>query len=888
MEAIMNMKKMTFQGLRNALLPMFLVVLMLSSGLQAEESRSATIASIIGSVKIQKSGVPRWFPAKVGMKLAQSDKIRTELGASCRIELAKGTFVKLEPNTIISLSTLTQQGGANKTDVKVWSGDMFAKVNKLKSGNETFMLSTPSIVAGVRGTRLSANVNNGVGAIASDPENEPGSIVVFTPGNRGKSKDLTPGKKVVGKTDGSLSDEQDLSREEAALININKEEEEAIETGQPPVLEIKNLKEQKIIFDGILDVHGRSEAEAEIRLLINDSFLESQILDKKEFRFKNIDISEYMNSSVTISLIAINQFGQQSFASHSVEIKPRPVSLELTGPANGSEVSEDTILFSGTTDPGAQITISIAGNELASVDASAQGKFSASVDVASLRTESIQSGQPEQSFQLTASREGESAIIEGSLRFVQLPLDVSLIEPAGDIVVQKAELAVKANTGNPANISIILNGAEVISGETGEDGNFESSLDLSEYFNEAPVQAGFVFTDKVSGESVTINRLIQYRIEPEIVAFEIVTPLVNNTYATVSEIVIKGQFQPAFMSTLSINGAEVSHSEGRFETILSLEEGEQEIVAELQVKDESVNLSRSFIVDTIAPDIADISVEDPLSQSLGAPLNVLLSELVTVRAIVTGEASEVKIANQAALESGAEAYEIGMVNRQDGNKSFEVVAIDEAGNVSRRTSEEFIVDRTQPFVKVENVSLPEIMISTKPDTMIFVEVNGSPFIDAERASANRVLINLTDVLEEGENQISIQSKDDYGRESQVVTRKLLFDQTPPVLVSSSLTVLNTSVEVEMQWSEPVKVRYYPGGKSVNFYRDINSDSSGLITFKVSGSDMPTTLRVKEIDGNILQVVQATDDSGNISEWYGSDSDVGVISTERPPDPPSRN
>ena len=115
---------------------------------------AAEIVDVVGKAQVQPSSSTSWHSARVGMKLAIGDKIRTARRSEVRIALdeAKKNFISVSELTLVVLNS-TVPGEINKFDLS--EGKLYAKIEKVKAG-ATFEVATPSAIAGVRGTAWSA------------------------------------------------------------------------------------------------------------------------------------------------------------------------------------------------------------------------------------------------------------------------------------------------------------------------------------------------------------------------------------------------------------------------------------------------------------------------------------------------------------------------------------------------------------------------------------------------------------------------------------------------------------------------------------------------------------------------------------------------------------
>jgi len=116
------------------------------------------ITYIKGKVQVQVAPSKEWKPAAVGMKIKIGDSIQTARGSKADLVLDDDTlrknFIRVEQNTLVVINS-TVPGEINRFDVS--QGRIYANIENAKSGI-TYEVSSPSSVAGVRGTGWSNDV----------------------------------------------------------------------------------------------------------------------------------------------------------------------------------------------------------------------------------------------------------------------------------------------------------------------------------------------------------------------------------------------------------------------------------------------------------------------------------------------------------------------------------------------------------------------------------------------------------------------------------------------------------------------------------------------------------------------------------------------------------
>ena len=124
----------------------------------------AKVSKFSGQVQIARHFDWQWVPVVENMLVSEGDWIRTRNRSSVEIRHDDGTVIRLRPNSkaMISLAgqTKSERGDVRITQVKLESGSMIAKVNKLLQRESRFEIETPTATSFVRGTELRVKVED--------------------------------------------------------------------------------------------------------------------------------------------------------------------------------------------------------------------------------------------------------------------------------------------------------------------------------------------------------------------------------------------------------------------------------------------------------------------------------------------------------------------------------------------------------------------------------------------------------------------------------------------------------------------------------------------------------------------------------------------------------
>jgi hypothetical protein len=117
-------------------------------------------------------------PAKDGMKVYEGMKIKVKEGASLKIVFNDKSEVQLGPNTLFRVKKKSQD--SKDTNIELFQGLARVKAHDLKK-KDTFLIKTPSAVAGVRGTFFDTRVSRNAAINVKCYSTAGQGVVVQTP-----------------------------------------------------------------------------------------------------------------------------------------------------------------------------------------------------------------------------------------------------------------------------------------------------------------------------------------------------------------------------------------------------------------------------------------------------------------------------------------------------------------------------------------------------------------------------------------------------------------------------------------------------------------------------------------------------------------------------------
>ncbi len=129
-----------------------LAILMIYLGCTGEKvNERAMIIFFIGEVKKNNAAV------QIGDLLKEKDVIQTGGDSFCDIKIGD-SLIRIKQNTTVLMSALAKKGGVENTAINLDAGKLLCKPKRLMR-SETFLIKTPTAVAGVRGTQFTVETD---------------------------------------------------------------------------------------------------------------------------------------------------------------------------------------------------------------------------------------------------------------------------------------------------------------------------------------------------------------------------------------------------------------------------------------------------------------------------------------------------------------------------------------------------------------------------------------------------------------------------------------------------------------------------------------------------------------------------------------------------------
>lgn len=118
----------------------------------AATPKSGKVRLVIGDVQYQKTGKIRWNPLRIDAKVAQKDRIKTDVESTVSIAFPDGSMVSVGERAEVEFSELVYSNGEQSTEVNLLEGVLEFDVQKQKGSKSAFRFKTGNATCSIRGT----------------------------------------------------------------------------------------------------------------------------------------------------------------------------------------------------------------------------------------------------------------------------------------------------------------------------------------------------------------------------------------------------------------------------------------------------------------------------------------------------------------------------------------------------------------------------------------------------------------------------------------------------------------------------------------------------------------------------------------------------------------
>jgi hypothetical protein len=168
------------------------ISLRLPSGRLRQDQDAARVVATSGPVEHAFDNSP-YLPLRTGETLAEGDRVRTGPNGFATLELPDGSYVTIAQDGELDIGKLRHVvlTGAGDRVFNLRHGEVESQVTHATRGDDRFQIRSPSVVAGVRGTRFRVDYDGSTqttavavldGAVGVDPATQRGQYAAPAPG----------------------------------------------------------------------------------------------------------------------------------------------------------------------------------------------------------------------------------------------------------------------------------------------------------------------------------------------------------------------------------------------------------------------------------------------------------------------------------------------------------------------------------------------------------------------------------------------------------------------------------------------------------------------------------------------------------------------------------
>ncbi len=114
----------------------------------------ARLSFVKGKVEVQRVGAEAWTAGALKMRVYPGDKVSSEAESEAEITLDDGSVIKLKDKSLLVIERMEKQKKplTTITAMRAMNGKILGCIKKLATKESMFSVTTPTAVAGVRGT----------------------------------------------------------------------------------------------------------------------------------------------------------------------------------------------------------------------------------------------------------------------------------------------------------------------------------------------------------------------------------------------------------------------------------------------------------------------------------------------------------------------------------------------------------------------------------------------------------------------------------------------------------------------------------------------------------------------------------------------------------------
>ena len=252
---------------------------------------------------VQKFQNNEWTDAEINDFVEKGDTVKVETDSFCEIQFGKTAVIKIEENTELVIPSLNTAAGSTDISVKMITGSVLSKVNKLTSG-DSFSVQTQSAACGVRGTQFMVTAEGDSDTLLAVKE---GSVVIV-PSKFDLDKLFE--KIPADKNDVYIS----LKNIEKSLTVVNADQEIAISSED--MVRIEKTYEDLEKAVSLYQEKGEKKSSDEIKslsdLLVKELSVTTSLTDRNKEKMEYLDtmvirdLPDSADESITDKLVTVS------------------------------------------------------------------------------------------------------------------------------------------------------------------------------------------------------------------------------------------------------------------------------------------------------------------------------------------------------------------------------------------------------------------------------------------------------------------------------------------------------------------------------------------------------------------------------------------------------
>ena len=578
-----------------------------------------------------------------------------------------------------------------------------------------------------------------------------------------------------------------------------------------PLINLAGPVDGFITNQSLVNVNGNVQDATSISLNING--IAVTVNSNGEFT-SDISLQEGIN---TITITATDEAGNITTLTRSVRRDSASPVLTITAPTNNLVTNLTSVNVVGNVTASTTVTLTINENNVTLTN----GIFTAPVtlvDGINIIT-------------ITATDAAENVTTETRIvrRDSASPV-LTITAPTNNLVTNLTSVNVVGTVTDSTTVTLTINGNNV----TLTNGSFTVPVTLADGNNTITIIA----TD-AAGNAITETRTVRRDATPPTLT---VTAPTNNLVTNLASVNVAGTVTDSTTVTLTINGNNVTLTNGSFTTPVALVEGINTIaITATDAAGNMTNTSRDVTLDTIIPVLA---ITNPENNSTTNQVQL------TVVGNVNKQNAVVTI-NGDTLTVGSNGDFTKTITLVEGSNSIAITAKDEAGNNSSLTRL-VRLDTVRPLLTVSapidglitNQQNINIAGTVSDSTNVLVTVNQDT-VQVANGSFNKSLI-----LIEGLNTIVVKATDAAGNSSTINRIVRLDSQNPSLTVTypqNNFTTDSSSVHIIGQITDSTAIT-------------IKINNQTVLLNQNGGFNHQMNL----VNGNNNIEINATDAAGNLT------------------------